>query len=290
MKTITAKDVAELRQRTGAGMMDCKKALEENEGHLDKSVDFLRKKGIAKAEKRADRSASEGIVAAEVTNGGATGAMVEVNCETDFVARNDEFKALARTLLDQALRAPAGTTEQFLASSKDGKTVDEIVKEASGKTGEAVRLTRVARFDAPQGVVGRYVHFNGKLGVLVEVEAENGAKHDELTTLANTVAEHVAGAPTSPLAVDKSGVPADVVERERAIYEEQTRASGKPDNMIDKIVTGKVEAYFKQVALVQQPWVREEKQTIGDLVNAAAKSVGAPVRIVRFARFKLGEQ
>ncbi len=288
--TFTAKDVQELRQRTGAGMMDCKKALEENQGNMEASVDYLRKKGIAKAEKRAGKSTSEGVVRAEIGQNGSTGVLVEINCETDFVARNEGFQAIAKTVADQALATSTASDANALLSSTiaGGQSVEEYVKESSAKMGEAVNVRRVARFDAPNGVVGSYVHFNGKIGVLVEVEAANGSKDEALTTLARTLAEHVAAA--APVGVDRDTVPADVVERERAIFIDQVRASGKPEAMIDKIVTGKVEAYYKDVALVHQAWIREPKTTIQQVVDQAAKQVGAPVTVKRFARFQLGQE
>ena len=286
--SFTAKDVQELRQRTGAGMMDCKKALEENNGDLQAAVDFLRKKGIAKADKRVGKSTNEGVVRAEIAENGSTGVLVEVNCETDFVARNSDFQGIAKQVADQALATPAATdAAALMTSSMHGQTVEEFVKETSAKMGEAVNVRRVARFDTPNGVVGSYVHFNGKIGVLVEVEAE-GKKDEALTTLARTLAEHIAAA--APVGVDRDTVPADVVERERAIFVDQVRASGKPEAMIDKIVSGKIEAYYKDVALLHQAWIREPKTSIQQVVDQAGKQVGAKVTVKRFARFQLGQE
>ncbi len=286
----TAKDVQELRQRTGAGMMDCKKALEENNGDMQASVDFLRKKGIAKADKRAGKNTNEGVVRAEIAPGGRVGVLVEVNCETDFVARNEGFQEIAKTVADQALAtASAADAAALLGTTLPaGQSVEEYVKESSAKMGEAVNVRRVARFDAPEGVVGSYVHFNGKIGVLVAVQAANGEAHEALTTLAKTLAEHVAAA--SPVGIDRDTVPTDVVERERAIFVDQVRASGKPEAMIDKIVTGKIEAYYKDVALLHQAWIREPKTSIQQLVDQAAKQVGSPVKVTRFTRFQLGQE
>jgi elongation factor Ts len=197
--TFTAKDVQELRQRTGAGMMDCKKALEETKGNIELAIELLRKKGIAKAEKRAGRTASEGQIASYIHHNGKVGVMVELNCETDFVARTDDFKNLAKT-----------------------------------------------------------------------------------------IAEHIAAA--APLGVDKDAVPQDKVDKERRIFEEQVRASGKPENMIEKIVTGKIESYYKDVALVHQAWVREPKKSIGDLLKEVSAKVGENIVVRRFARFQMGEE
>jgi elongation factor Ts len=267
-------------------MMDCKKALEETGGDMNAAIDLLRKKGIAKAEKRAGRSASEGAVAVQIADDASAGAIIELNCETDFVARNDEFQAAARTLAQHALATPQATdATSFLASAgPNGQTTDEYVKAVAAKTGEAVSLRKSARFDAGQnGVVGSYVHFNGKIGVLVEVDAPDAqSKREELVALAKQLAEHVAAA--APIGVDKESVPAEVIERERAIFVEQVRAEGKPEAMIDKIVNGKIEAYYKDVALTHQVWVRDPKVVVGDLV----KKAGATVK--RFARFQLGQE
>jgi elongation factor Ts len=286
----TAKDVSELRQRTGAGMMDCKKALEESQGNMDAAVDSLRKKGIAKAEKRAGRSTSEGAVVAEIAADMRTGALVEINCETDFVARNEGFQAIAKNVAAQTLKSPNDSdASAVLESTMDGgQTVESYVKESSAKLGEAVNVRRVARYEAKNGVVGAYVHFNGKIGVLVELAAGNGEANEELATLARTIAEHVAAA--NPLGLDKDSVPADVVERERAIFVDQVKASGKPEAMIDKIVSGKIDAYYRDVALLHQAWVREPKQSIQQVVDAAAKKVGAPITVKRFTRFQLGQE
>ena len=283
----TAKDVQELRQRTGAGMMDCKKALEENQGDMEASVDYLRKKGIAKAEKRAGKSTSEGVVVAETSAG--RGALVEVNCETDFVARTDDFQNLARSLAKQAASSDSASDAQgLLGGSVNGTPVEDAVKEASARLGEAVNVRRVARFASDASAVGAYVHFNGKIGVLVEVEAANGDQGEVTVGLARTLAEHVAAA--APLGIDKDTVPPDVVERERAIFTEQVRASGKPEAMIDKIVTGKVEAYYRDVALLHQMWVREPKTPVSQVVAEASKKVGASITVKRFARFQLGQE
>jgi elongation factor Ts len=286
-KTITAKDVQELRQRTGAGMMDCKKALEESGGDVDAAVESLRKRGIAKAEKRADRSTSEGLIGAEVR--GTVGVLVELNCETDFVARNDDFGAVLTTLVEQMFTSGAADTAAFLASTLNGQSVDEYVKLTAGKTGEAVQVRRVARVDAgATGQVGVYRHHNGKLAALVSITAASAdvAGNAATAEVAKFVAEHVAAA--APLAVDRSGVPADKLDSERRIAEEQARQTGKPEAMIEKIATGKVEAYLKDVTLLPQPWVRDGAKTIGDLVKEHGKAAGGDLTVAGFVRFQLG--
>ncbi len=292
MTTITAKAVSELRQRTGAGMMDCKKALEENGGDMEASIEFLRKKGIAKAEKRADRSASEGIVGGEILNDGAAGILVEVACETDFVARNDDFGAFVNTLVAQMTQSHAANAEAFLAEplqSDKSRTVGEFVKETAAKTGELTVVKNVARFDAgPNGLVGMYRHHNRKLATLVQITASSpeAAKHEGTRELVKFIAEHIAA--SAPLAVDRNGVPKEKIESEQRIAEEQARESGKPEAMIAKIATGKVEAFLKDVTLLPQAWVRDPKQTIADVIADTEKRVGGSIKVDRFARLQLG--
>ena len=294
MAAITAKDVAELRARTGAGMMDCKKALEEAGGAMDAAVDILRKKGIAKADKRADRAASEGQIVTWVAPDSSAAAMIELNSETDFVGRNDEFLAVAKTMCEQVAKdasvdgaVKVGADGAYLATpwyADASRTVGEVVKAASAKTGENVVLKGIARFTPKVGgTVGFYLHFNGKVGVLVEVAGITG---EAGTTLANTIAEHVAaGVPATAIAVDRAGVDAAVVKRERDIFVEQAIASGKPPAIAEKMVDGRINKFFGEIVLTEQPWVREDSKTIGQII----KEAGAGATVVRFARFKMGE-
>lgn len=282
----TAKEISELRSRTGAGIGDCKAALEEAGGDMDRAVELLRKRGIAKAEKRAGRSATQGLVTIEIAADGKSGGMVELNCETDFVAKTDDFLQLAADLGTQVAAAgPVGVN----AGSIDGmsfrdKTVAEAVKEVSGKTGEAMTVPRHARFVQPAGVVAPYRHHNGQVGVLVSVEGPAG---EPLEALARDVALHIASA--DPIGVVESDIPADLIERERRIAEEQVAAEGKPENIRGKIVDGKIRKFVAERVLVGQPFVKDENQTVGDLIAAASKALGAPVTVKAFARFKVGE-
>ena len=277
--TVSTKDIAELRARTGAGMMDCKKALEEAHGDMSLAGEILRKKGIAKAEKRAGRDASQGLVLIEAIS--TKGAMIELNCETDFVARTEGFQMLAQRLASHALESsPVGVSlDEFLKETLEGKSVDQWVKETSGTTGEAMTLKRVAKFGTPTGVVGAYRHHNRQVGVLVEV---TGNGDDEARTLADEIALHIASA--DPIAVTTADIPADLLARERRIAEEQVTLEGKPEAIRAKIVEGKVKKFAAERALVDQPFVKEESITIGQMI---AKVPGA--RVSRFARFKVGE-
>ncbi|MHB1311264.1 MAG: translation elongation factor Ts [Gemmatimonadaceae bacterium] len=293
MAAVTAKDVAELRARTGAGMMDCKKALEEAAGNMEAAIDLLRKKGMAKADKRSDRAASEGQIVTWVAPDFSAAAMIELNSETDFVGRNDEFVALAKQMAEHVSKdaSVAGHVKVGADGAYHGTpwhadattTVGEVVKAASAKTGENVVLKHVARFTAANGAVGSYLHFNGKVGVLVEVAGISGAAGN---ALANTVAEHIAaGVPSPAIAVDRAGVDPQVVARERQIFVEQAIASGKPQAIAEKMVEGRIGKYFGEIVLLEQPWVREDSKTIGQLV----KEAGADATVVRFVRFKMGE-
>jgi len=294
--SITAKDVADLRARTGAGMMDCKQAPEETAGNMDAAIDLLRKKGIAKAEKRADRAASEGQIVIELAADGTMGAMIELNCETDFVGRNDEFVALAKQVAQHVAQDAAvdglvtvGAEGAYLATPwafDASRSLGEVVKAASAKTGEKVELRRIARF-ATSGLVGSYLHFNGKAGVLAEVTGGNGA---EAAELGKHIAEHVAaGVPSVAVAVDQAGVDPAFIARERDIFVAQAVESGKPQAIAEKMVEGRIAKLLGEITLLGQPWVRDDKQTIKDLVAATAKAAGQPLAVTRFVRFKMGE-
>jgi elongation factor Ts len=280
--TITPKDVSELRARTGAGMMDCKRALEETGGDMEKAVELLRKKGIAKAEKRVGRSASQGVVMVETSADGREGAMVELNCETDFVARTEGFQALARALASHVAAhaepgIDAGNVQDQPYSA--GKTVAQEIKEVSGKVGEVVALNHYARFTPADGVVGHYLHHNGMVGVLVELA---GASGDAALALARDVALHISFA--DPIGITGADVPAELVERERRIAEEQVAQEGKPEAIRAKIVDGKIRKFIAERTLLEQPFVRDDKTTVGQVM----KKVGAGITVTRFARFKVG--
>src|SRR3954462_345702 len=291
MAAYTAKDVSELRQCTQAGMMDCKKALEECQGDMDQAVEWLRKKGISRGESRAGRAASEGKIVARVAPDAATGALVELNSETDFVARNEAFGQTVERIADTLLAS--GTIDGAVTSAEGAPllaarfggwgTLADSLKQLTGTIGENIVLRRYARFGGA-GAVGAYVHHNGKVGTLVEVAGLPGEAGQQL---ARTIAEHVAaGVPTVPVAVTRDDVPKELVDRERRIFTEQAAASGKPANIVEKMVQGRVDKYYKEVTLLDQPWVRDDSKTISDLVKAA----GAGVSVRRFVRFQIGQE
>ncbi|MFP3944763.1 MAG: translation elongation factor Ts [Alphaproteobacteria bacterium] len=289
MANITAGMVKDLREKTGAGMMDCKAALNETGGDMDAAVDWLRKKGIAKAAKKAGRVAAEGLIGVAVADG--KGAVVEVNSETDFVARNETFQTMVRDIARVALEA-GGDIEKVSAANYPGtdKTVSDYVTETVGTIGENLSLRRAAALEASPGVVVSYIHNAageglGKIGVLVALESEGD--RDKLKELGRQLAMHVAAA--APLALRAEDLDPQVVEREKAIFGEQARASGKPDNIVEKMVEGRLRKFYEEVALMNQTFVIDGESKIEQVVEKAAGDVGAPVRLAGFVRFALGE-
>ncbi len=282
----TPKDISELRARTSAGIGDCRAALDEAQGDMDKASEVLRKKGIAKAEKRAGRTVSQGLVMIDLAADGKSAGMVELNCETDFVAKTDDFIGLARDLAKQvATHAPVGVRAGSIdAQPFRGSTVAEAVKLMSGKTGEAMTINGFARFEQPNGLVASYLHHNSQVGVLVDIE---GLAGDALLALAKDIALHIASA--DPIGVTDTDIPAELIERERRIAEEQVAAEGKPENIRAKIVDGKIRKFVAERVLTGQPFVKDDKMTVGDLIAKQAKQIGGAVVVKRFARFKVGE-
>jgi elongation factor Ts len=286
---ISAKSVKELRDKTGAGMMDCKRALSDAEGDPERANELLRERGLAKAGKREGRKTTEGVVAIALDTAGIAG-MVELGCETDFVARTDEFIAMGDALAKLVLSDPGlATVEGLSAASLDGETVAARITAAITKLGENVVLNRVARLGAMgTGVGGGYVHAGGKLGVIVSLATSGSG--EVLDTLAKDVAMHVAAADPSPIAIDRSGVDSAMLESERAIFRTQAMQGGKPEKIIDKIIEGRINKYLSEICLLEQAYVKDPDRTIGALLSEAASSAGVEIAISGYQRFKLGEQ
>ena len=285
--TVSSKDISELRARTSAGMMDCKAALVESGGDMDRAVEILRSKGVAKADKRSGRVAAQGLVVVASQPPGTDVAMIELDCETDFVARTEGFAALARELAAIAVReAPEGVHPGSVLESRPfaGRTVGEAVKELSGKTGEATTLRRVARFAEPNGTVQSYLHYNSQVGVLIALEGPAG---NVLSELGRELALHIASA--DPLAVSQADIDPEFLARERRIAEEQVAAEGKPEAIRPKIVEGKLRKIVAAKTLLGQPFVKDETKTVAELIEAASTAAGGSVTVKRFARFKVGE-
>jgi elongation factor Ts len=293
--TISAAMVRDLREKTGAGIMECKAALAEARGDLEKAIEVLRKRGLKTAERKAGRTAADGLVAAWISPDRKTGALVEVNCETDFVARTEQFGSLARSLVALVgADAEASDVAALLARSIDGKLVADVVRETIGSLGENIVVRRVARLALPQGangVVTNYLHAGGKIGVLVEMRcASDGvAKSEALAHVAKELALQVCSA--EPAYVSRDQVPAEVLEKEREILRAQPDVQGKPPAIQDKILQGRLQKFFMERCLVDQLFIRdpEGKQMIRDVLKVAEKTLGEPVNVVAFARFRLGE-
>jgi elongation factor Ts len=287
MTNITAQMVKELRERTGAGMMDCKTALVETKCDMEAAVDWLRKKGLAKAAKRAGRVAADGLIGVAVK--GTRGVLVEVNSETDFVARNDLFQGLVQMIANVALEV-GPDVERIKAAKAGSMTIADAIAESIAKVGENMTLRRAAQLSVENGVIARYMHNAvseglGKIGVLVALESTAGG--DELAKFGRMVAMHVAA--SNPQAVDAAGLDRTLVEREKEILAEKFRAQGKPANVIDKIVESGLKSFYKEVCLLEQPFIHDPAKSVAQALKEAEGRIGAPIKIAGFVRFALGE-
>jgi len=283
--SITAAMVSELRKKTGAGMMDCKKALTETAGNMDEAVDFLRKKGLSAAAKKSGRVASEGAVAAG--SEGSIGAMVELNAETDFVAKNAAFQAFVAGVKDVILANDVADVQalESIDYPGSGRTVAEELTHQIATIGENMGIRRLARIDAGQGVVTSYVHGAGKIGVLIELQTES--TDEKVVALGKQLAMHVAAA--APQYLDRDSVPGDVVEKEKEIMRVKALDSGKPENIVEKIILGQINKYFGEVCLLEQAFVIDPDQKVGKIVAALAKELGTDIKLKSYVRYQLGE-
>jgi elongation factor Ts len=287
MANITAQMVKELRERTGAGMMDCKSALEETGGDMEKAIDLLRKKGKAKADKKAGRVAAEGLIGVAVS--ATKGVVVEVNSETDFVARNDLFQGLVKMIADIALAA--GADVESIKQAKAGSiTVAEALADTIGKVGENMTLRRAAALSVGKGAVASYMHSSvsdglGRIGVLVALESTGDG--DELKRFGRMVAMHVAAA--NPQALDQAGLDPEVVRREKEVLADKYKAQGKPANVIDKIVESGLKTFYKEVCLLDQAYIHVPERSVAQAIKEAEGKIGAPVKVTGFVRYAVGE-
>ncbi len=286
MANITAAMVKELREMTGAGMMECKKALTEAEGDMDAAVDVLRTRGLAAVAKKAGRATNEGTVMALVSDDCTCGAVVELNCETDFVGMNEKFKAYAEKIARAALAAKPADVEALKAAEIDGETVEAVVTDCIHVMGENTQLARVAVVDAQ--AVAAYIHGGGKIGVLVTFDVEGiDPASEEFQKCGRDVAMQVAA--LNPVSATRADVPADVVEHEKAIYMAQAAESGKPEAIQEKMATGRMEKFYKENCLTEQVFVKNSDQTVAQYADECAKALGGKIAITGFIRFALGE-
>ena len=292
MAEITAQLVKDLREKSGAGMMDCKKALQENGGDVEASMDWLRTKGLSKAAKKADRAAAEGLVAGKISADGKTGVLVELNAETDFVSKNETFQGAAREFANVALGVDGDVDAILVAKTSKGEVVSDVVTNLIATIGENMRLRRSARLSVDAGAVSLYLHNKqgddvAKLAVLVALESTGDA--EQLKEVGRKIAMHVAGTPTPPLALNSDELDPAVVAKEREIQTQTAMESGKPREIAEKMVEGRIRKWQEEVVLLKQPFVMNPDQTIEQLVAETAKAVGASVSVKGFVRFALGE-
>jgi elongation factor Ts len=277
---IKASEVQKLRQMTGAGLMDCKKALSDSNGDIEKAIQILREQGIAKSSKRADRVAAEGLIATWLSADQKEGIIIELNCETDFVARNEEFIQMGKTICEAVQKNPSWTSaDQFPADQ---------IKNLSAKTGEKIEFRRFERMKSANGIVTSYIHPGAKLGVLVQIDSDKATSQDSVKELGRELAIQVAGA--NPMYVSRNDVPKDVIEKEKDIFKKQMEGQKKPADILEKIAVGKLQQYYEAQCLLDQPHVRDAagKTKIQDLVDGVARKENLQLKVARFVRFRVG--
>lgn len=281
---ITLDLIKELRNKTGAGINDCKKALQETDGNIEKAVEYLRKKGAAMAVKRADKVANEGAIKSKISDDRKTGAIIEVNCETDFVSKGEEFQNFAQAIADSALKINSDDLDKILSSQSDkGITIKETVDEIMGKVGEKVELKRAKLINSPDGFVTDYIHFGSKLGALVGLK---GSLTDEAEKLGKSLAMQIVA--MNPLSINRDGISKDVIEKEKEIYLTVAKNENKPDKIAETIVNNKIERFFQDNCLLEQEYINESGKSIKDLIAEFNKKTSNNLEIVSMVRFQLG--
>ncbi|MCH7962515.1 MAG: elongation factor Ts [Bacteroidetes bacterium] len=281
---ITAQQVNELRKKTGAGMMDCKKALTEADSDIEKAIEILRKKGATVASKRAEKSANEGLIVTKISDDRKHGAISEVNCETDFVAKNKDFVNLANEVIEAVFSSQPASVKELLDKNSDLK---KKVNEVLGKVGEKIEISRIADEDAPNGILIDYVHMGCKLGVLIKFDNVTEAA-DELFNLGKDVAMQVAA--MNPLSIYREDIPKETIEKEIEIYNEVARKEGKPEQILEKIATGKLNKFYQENCLAEQSFIKDNSKTVGDLLKEFNTKYNSEVKIALFHRFHLGDE
>lgn len=283
MSQISAKDVKHLRDTTGVGMMDCKKALDETGGDMQKAIEYLRKKGAALAAKRAEREASEGMVCIRISDDRKLGVILELNCETDFVARGDIFTGFAGALADLALSSRSASIEALMQLELDGEKVETAITTMTGKLGEKIELKRFALCEAADGLVEAYVHPGSQLGAIVHIATD---KPEAAVDLAKDLAMQVAAA--APIVTNRDAVPADYIAKESEIYRQQALEQGKKEEFVDKIVVGRLEKYYQEVVLTEQVFIKDSGMKVTAVIDAFRKQQGAAAEVKEFVRYQLG--
>jgi elongation factor Ts len=282
---ISAQVVKDLRDKTGAPMMDCKKALTDSGGDQTKAFELLRERGLAKAAKRSGKETSEGTIALAIGDGVA--ALIELGCETDFVAKTPDFQGLAASLAKAAIDTQAASPDAVLSAGIGGSKGSDVIAAAIGRIGENIQLKRVEKLSTPGGVAGGYIHAGGKLGVMIGLATT--ARGDGVSGLAKDLAMHVAAADPRPVAIERDGVPRDLLDKEAELFRKQALGEGKPEKIVERIVEGRIKKYYAEVCLLEQPFVKDPDKSVSKLLADAAARLGAPIQVTAFVRFRLGE-
>jgi elongation factor Ts len=281
---ITTESIKKLRERTGAGMMDCKRALESTGGDMDKAVEYLRKKGAAVGQKRADRAAKEGVIVTRVSPDGGTGVVVEVNCETDFVGRSDDFVKFGGLVAGAILASRPTSLEQVPGLRAEGKTIAELQNDVLAKVGEKIEIRRFQVVEARNGAVSAYTHLGNKIGVLVELAGPPSAG----TGIGRDVAMQVAA--MNPLVVSRDQLDSETIARELEVYKAQAKNEGKPDHIVEKIATGRLEKFYQEVCLLEQTYIKDGGKTVKDVLQEEGQKAGSPISVRQYYRYHLGEE
>lgn len=286
--SVSANQVKELREKTGAGMMDCKKALEESGGDFEKSIEILRKKGASVAAKRAEKSANEGLVITNVFNNGKSAIIVEVNCETDFVARSEDFVNFSNFVMELLLVNKPKDIAELLGLSKNGKNVADELNAIIGKIGEKIEISRFSIENSENGLIVDYVHHGSKLGVLVKIENVPAEKTDELQPVLKDIAMQIAA--MRPLTIYREEVDKTLIEKEVEIYKELARKEGKPEQVLEKIATGKLNKFFEENCLFEQAFIKDNTKKVGDLIAEFNKKNSAKAKLILFRRYHISDE
>ncbi len=285
---ISAKQVKELRDKTGAGMMDCKKALTEADGDFEKAVELLRKKGASVAAKRSERTANEGVVKTAVLDDGKTGVILEVNCETDFVASSDDFTKFAEDVLDTVVEKRPANIEELMSLDKEGKLISDSLTEIMGKIGEKIEVSRFVLDEGKDNLFVDYIHHGAKLAVLVKSENVNSVDSSALSAILKDIAMQAAA--MKPLYVSRDEVPQEDIEKEKEIYKEVAKKEGKPENILDKIAEGKLNKYFQEICLLEQAFIKDNTKSVADVITDFNKENSSEVKLSKFYRFHLSDE
>ena len=288
--SVSAQEVKELRDRSGVGMMDCKKALVEANGDIDKAFDILRKSGIAKAKKKSGRDAKEGLIVSSISSDDKFGALLELNCETDFVANTDDFKSLGDDIIKHVLNSDFCEMDDIMNESfvlDENKKVKDIITDAVGRLGENIVLSRFCKYKIDSGFVVSYIHPGAKLGVLLEINCETDNNNDS-KDLAKEVSMHIAA--TNPISIQREDVDESIVQKEKDIFSEQAKKSGKPENIIEKMVEGRLNKFYQESVLLEQNFVKDPSKTIKELIAEKVGILGENIIISNFSRYQIGEK